>query len=361
VPAKLLETLGFLRFVFRRWTEDRCPQIAGSLTYTTLLSLAPVFAIAVALLSSAPFFEDVMAQIKIFLLLNLTPDIAHTIITVYMAEFTRNARRLTWVGTAAVLVVAVWLMLIMDRSLNAIWRVREKRPFWISLVGYVALVVAGPLLIGVSVTVTTYIMSVSAGLGDLSATLHALALRLVPVLMSSLAFFLIYRIIPHRRVAWRHALLGAVVAAVLFESSKQLFAFYAHESPTYNVVYGAFAAVPLFLIWIYLSWLVVLFGAELTASAPYWRNGLWRQARSPAVRFREAIGVTQALLEAGGEALSFNLLRERTGFPAEELEETLQQMIDGGIVESPARHAYALTPGTREVLATPAARGRPRP
>jgi membrane protein len=351
VRAKILDTFGFLRFVLRRWSEDRCPQIAGSLTYTTLLSLAPVFAIAVALLSSAPFFEDVMAQIKIFLLLNLTPDIAHTIITVYMAEFTRNARRLTWVGTAAVLVVAVWLMLIMDRSLNAIWRVREKRPLWISLAGYVALVVTGPVLIGVSVTVTTYIMSVSAGLGDVSANLHALALRLVPVLMSALAFYLIYRIIPHRRVAWRHALLGALVAAVLFESSKQLFAFYAHVSPTYHVVYGAFAAVPLFLIWIYLSWLVVLFGAELTASAPYWRKALWKTASNPATRFREALTVTQALLQSGGEALTFNLLRSRTGLPAQELEETLAQMEEAGIVRVPARGAYALTRETYDVLA----------
>src|SRR5438128_2912886 len=128
VLERLLETLGFLRFVLRRWTEDRCPQIAGSLTYTTLLALVPIFAVAVAVLSSAPFFEDVMSSIKIFLLMNLLPEIAGMIITVYMEEFAAHAARLTSLAIAVVFVLAVWMMLIMDRSLNAIWRVRRSRP-----------------------------------------------------------------------------------------------------------------------------------------------------------------------------------------------------------------------------------------
>ena len=159
MPAKILDLLGFLRFVYRRWNDDRCPQIAGSLTYTTLLALVPMFAIAVAVLSSAPFFEDVMSKIKIFLLLNLMPEIAGKIITVYMEEFAANAARLTWTGVAVVLALAVWLMLIMDRSINAIWRVPAARPYWMCVLGYMALVLSGPVLIGVSVTITTYIMS----------------------------------------------------------------------------------------------------------------------------------------------------------------------------------------------------------
>jgi membrane protein len=149
--------------------------------------------------------------------------------------------------------------------------------------------------------------------------------------------------------------LGGFVAALLFEAAKQLFAFYAHASPTYHVVYGAFAAVPLFLIWIYLSWLVVLFGAELTASASYWRDNLWKQTPTPGLRLRRALAVTQALLEAGAGAVSFEGLRDRTRLPADELEETLAQMVEGGVVQRAGRSDYALTQGTREVLATPAA------
>ena len=348
---KFSDTFGFLRFVFRRWSEDRCPQIAGSLTYTTLLALVPIFTVAVALLSSTPFFAEMMAKITLFLRMNLMPDVANTITNVYMAEFSRNARRLTWVGVVGVFIVAVWMMLIMDRSLNAIWRVRRPRPLWMSVAGYMAVVVVGPVLVVVSVTITTYIMTLSAGLTAVSSQMHALVLRAVPVAMSALAFFLIYHLIPHRRVPWRHAALGGFVAALLFESAKQLFTFYVHTSPTYNVVYGAFAAVPLFLIWIYLSWLVILFGAELTAAAPYWRNGLWREAPTPAARFRDALAVTQALLEG---ATAFDRLRERTAIPADELEETLAQMIEAGVVKRNGRSSYALTAATREVLATKA-------
>jgi membrane protein len=346
----LRDVFGFLRFVLRRWADDRCPQIAGSLTYTTLLAIAPMFAVAVAVLSSAPFFEDVMSKIKIWLLLNMAPEIAGKIITVYMAQFAANAARLTWTGLAVVVALAVWLMLIMDRSLNAIWRVRASRPWWISALGYMALLVTGPILIGVSVSVTTYLMSLH--MTGMSAGVHAFFLRAVPVAMSTVAFFLIYRIVPHRRTPWRHALLGGFVAALLFELAKELFRVYTRASPTYGLVYGAFAAVPLFLVWLYLSWMVVLFGAELTAAAAFWTSGLWRNPHSPGLRFREAVAVTQALLEASPAAVSFKRLQERTKLPAAELEDTLLQMIDGGVVELAARDGYTLTEGTREVLAT---------
>jgi membrane protein len=352
VRAKLLDTLGFLRFVLRRWREDRCPQIAGALTYTTLLAIAPVFAVAVALLASTPFLGDVMAKIKIFLLLNLAPEIAQTIITVYMPQLARNARRLTWVGTGTVLVVAVWLMLIMDRSLNAIWRVRQSRPYWISIPAYMAVIVAGPILLGVGVTLSTYIMTLSNEVTRMSGKMHALLLRGVPVATSALAFFLLYRIIPHRPVPWRHAALGGLVAGVLFESAKQVFAFYVQASPTYNMVYGAFAAVPLFLVWIYLSWLVILFGAELTAAASYWSNARWRQPAAPASRFRETFTLTQALLEAGEGGATFDELRAHARLAAGELEDTLAQMTGSEVVER-SGDSYRLTKATRKALAFP--------
>jgi membrane protein len=356
VSHTLRDLPGFLRFVLRRWSDDRCPQIAGSLTYTTLLAIVPMFAVAVAMLSSSPFFEDVMTGIKVWLLLNLLPEIAHKIITVYMEQFAEHAVRLTWFGLAVVFALAVWTMLMMDRSFNAIWRVRRSRPYWIMIAGYMALVITGPLLLLVSVTITTYIMALSAGVPGWASAVHAFFLRAVPIAMSSIAFFLVYRIVPHRKVPWRHALLGAFVAAVLFEAAKQVFSFFVRESPTYSLVYGAFAAVPVFLVWLYLSWLVVLLGAELTASAAYWHGGLWKRAAMPSVRFREALAVTQALIEAGEGAMSFKRLQESTRLPPQELEETLTQMVDGSVVAKAGGDGYALTAATREVLAT-----RPRP
>lgn len=269
----LAKPIAFVRFVLHRWVEDRCPQIAGSLAFTTLLAMVPVFAIAVAVLSWSPIFDRVMAQIKIFLLLNLLPEIAGRIITVYMVEFQENAARLTWVGLAALFVTSVALMLTFDRSLNHIWRSHRKRPVWALVAGYFALLVLGPLLIGVSVTVTTYLMTLSAGLVATTSAWQPLALHVVPTFTTGLLFFCVYRIVPHERVPNRHALAGALVAALLFEAAKELFAFYVEHAPAYSVVYGTFAAVPFFLLWVYLSWLVVLFGAELTACLSQWKDG----------------------------------------------------------------------------------------
>ena len=328
--ARLRTLLGFLRFVLRRWSEDRCPQIAGSLTYTTLLALVPTFTIAVALLSSAPFFENVMTQFKIFLLLNLLPEIAGTIIKVYMEEFASNAARLTTVGVVLLFVMAIALMFTIDRSLNAIWRVARSRPFWVSVLGYAALLVLAPLLIGLSMSATTYLVTLSLRVASVPPEAKSILIRAIPASMSAMAFFLLYRIVPHRHVAWRHALLGGVVAAVLFEIAKELFATYVRYAPGYNLVYGTFALVPIFLLWVYLSWLVVLFGAELTASLEYWKAGRWKHALTTDVRFSEIMVVGRRLVEAQGEALSFERLRMDTGIPKRELEMALVRMAKEG-------------------------------
>ena len=343
----LADLAGYSRFVVRRWFEDRCPQVAGSLTYTTLLALVPVFAVVVAVLSSAPFFAPVMAQVKVFLLANLAPEIARRIITVYMEDFSANALRLTWAGTVAVLFLSVMLMLGIDRSINAIWRVRRSRPYWLLVLGYVALLVAGPLLIGLSVTATTYVVSLSFGAVPLAGAWHPILYRVIPGSLSALAFFLVYVIVPHRRVPWRHALVGSVVAAVLFEAAKELFGVYVHYARTYSLVYGAFAALPLFLVWIYVSWLVILLGAEITASAAYWRGRLWAKAATPGMRLRESILVTRRLLEAGDAPLSFERLRAETGLPAHEVEDTLSRMGDAGIVRRVGRTGYAFATDPR--------------
>jgi membrane protein len=350
VANTLRDVPGFLRFVLKRWGEDRCPQIAGSLTYMTLLAIFPMFGVVVAVLSQSPIFEDVMSAIKIWLLMNFLPEIAGKIITVYMEELAHHAARLTWYGLGVVLALALWTMHLMDRSFNAIWRVSRARPYWALLLGYAALLVTGPLLLLASVTVSTYVIALAEDAPQWATFAHGVLLHAVPLAMSTLAFFLIYRIVPHRRVPWRHALVGAVAAAIFFEGAKQILGYLVRHSPTYSIAYGAFAAFPAFLIWVYASWLGVLLGAELTASAAYWHGGLWKRSAAPSVRFREALAVTQALIEAGHASLSFKRLQEETRLPAKELEETLAQMVDGSVVRETADDAYALTDATREVL-----------
>jgi len=350
--ARMKDLVGFVRFVLRRWSEDRCPQMAGSLTYTTLLALAPMFAIAVAVLSTGPF-NHVVQRFREFLMVNLVPATASHVISLYMTQIAANALRLTWVGIVAVLVIAIWLMLTMDKSLNAIWRVRRSRPYWISALGYTTLLMLGPMLLVASVSFTTYVMALSNEVTGLAPRVHTFLLRAFPVLMSTLAFFLIYRIIPHRHVPWRHALLGAAVAAVLFESAKQLFSMYVSVTPTYNIVYGALAAIPIFLIWIYLSWLVVLFGAELTAAAAWWQGGRWKSAPRAGIRFREAVIIVRAMIDAPHGRMKFDELRALSLMSPEELDATLADMVEAGVLKARGRSGYELGPGTREVLAAP--------
>ena len=274
--AWILAIYRFVVFVLRRWTEDRCPQMAGSLAFTTLLAMVPMFALVVAALSRTPWFEDLLVQIKIFLLLNLVPDIAHKVITVYMEEFAMNAGRLTGLGLGVVFVTAVATMLMVDRQIHAIWREPPSRKLWVAMLAYGALLFVGPMLIAISVSLTTYLMSLTTEV-DVSDQGHSILLRAAPTVVSMGAFFLLYKLVPHREVRSWHALAGAVVAGLLFEWAKDAFAFYVANMRTYNVVYGTFVTFPFFLIWIYVSWLVVLFGAELTAALGHWPPKAIRQ------------------------------------------------------------------------------------
>ncbi len=345
---RFLDAFGFLRFVLRRWSEDRCPQIAASLTYTTLLALVPVLAICVAMLSSMPFFEEVMVRLKIFLLLNLVPEIAGRIIVDYMEPFARNAARVTGISVLVLFVMGAAVMFVVEQSINAIWRARRTRPLWISIVAYVALLVVGPILVGISVTVTTYLMALSAGMEALPDEAEPYMLKVVPIGVSTLAFFLAYRIIPHRLVPGSHALAGGFIAAVLFELMKEGFARYVALVPTYSLVYGTFATIPLFLIWVYLSWLVILFGAEVTATAGYWRDNHWKRVPTPGTRFRDALELGRVLVEAGGE-VPFEELRRRAPIPAHQLEDALGHLADAQIVERAGRNTYRLARPAGEI------------
>lgn len=262
----------FIRFIAARFAQDRCVQVAASLTFTTLLSVVPLITIALTLFSAFPVFDNFSSQIKIYLLNNLMPNTAGKVITHYMEQFAESAGQLSAVGVVFLAVTAMMLLLTIDHAFNAIWRVTRPRPMLKRLIVYWAVLTLAPVLVGASLSLTSWLVGLSLGYARNIPIFGVGLLKGLPVLFTTLAFAMLFRLVPNRYVPYTHALIGGIVASVLFETMNRVFGYYISHFPTYKLVYGAFASVPIFLIWIYLSWLTILLGAVVAASLPHWRS-----------------------------------------------------------------------------------------
>lgn len=290
----------FLVALVRRFREERATQTAGSLTYTTLLALVPVLTVALAISTAFPVFEEWMASLRQFIVHNVLPDTpAAKVVTEQVQSFTRNAGRLTAIGVAGFAVTSVMLMLTVDNALNRIFRVQRRRSVVQSVFIYWGLITLGPLFAGGSLSGVYFALHGTAGAAAPGLVADALA-RLVPLVFTCGALVLLYGVVPARQVAWRHALLGGMLAGLAFEVAKRAFAFYLARVPTYTLIYGAFATIPVFLAWLYLSWLIVLAGALLTAMLPAYRARPERH-RVPGEALTDALGVLGALARAHAE------------------------------------------------------------
>ena len=268
----LRDIQALVRLIVIRFVKDRCAETAASLTFTTLLSLVPMITIALAVFSAFPAFENFSAQIKIYLLNNLMPENSGIIISQYMQQFADSATRLTTVGILFLAVTAMLMMLTIDNAFNVIWQVSRRRPLFKRLVTYWAVLILAPLLIGASLSLTSWLVGLSMGHGKYVSPFGIVVLKTLPILFSTLAFTLLFKLVPNRVVPLAHALIGALVASVVFETTSRVFGYFISHFATYQLVYGAFASVPIFLMWIYLSWLTILFGAVIASSLSHWRT-----------------------------------------------------------------------------------------
>lgn len=260
---KLTAFFGFLGYVVRRFLEEHCFLWAGMLTYASLLALVPLLVVVLALVSAFPVFERWAGQVEGFILQNFVPT-ASTVAREYLAEFVGRARDLSLVGVAFLVMSALLLMFSIDTIVNQIWRVHRRRTFGSKFLVYWAVLTVGPILMGGSIVISTNIIP-ALDRAVVDPGLRLVALRAVPLGISVLLFSLIYYFVPNVRVRVLHALAGGVVAALLFEGAKGGFALYLRQFPTYEAIYGAFAVVPIFLVWTYLSWIVLLVGACFAA------------------------------------------------------------------------------------------------
>ena len=261
-----------LRYAWRRLADADLTQVAGSLTFTTVLSLVPLLAVALALFAAFPLFADFRASFEEYLLASLLPADMAEVVLQHVSDFAAKATQLTAFGTAFLVVGAVAVMLTIDTALNRIWRVRRPRPLVQRILIYWTVITLGPMLFGISIWATTQLVRSSLGLLANLPWLVDLALRLGPILLTTVTVAALFFMVPNRRVLWRDAMVGATITALLFEAMKFGFAWYVTRFPTYNAIYGALAAIPLFLLWVYLSWLVLLFGAALSAIMPAVRH-----------------------------------------------------------------------------------------
>ncbi|PSW03388.1 virulence factor BrkB family protein [Photobacterium lipolyticum] len=259
--------IGFAYFTYlhRRIGHDRLTVTAGSMAYVTLLSLVPLITVVLAALSAFPVFAGLGDLLQNFVIENFVPA-AGEVVKKYLNEFVANAGKMTAVGVGALFVVAMMLMSSIDQSLNYIWRVHEKRRPVISFSIYWMVLTLGPILVGSSIAVSSYLGSLKLLDSEAVSGLFQQMLRGLPAIMSSCAFLGLYLLVPNIKVKLSHALIGALTASVLFELSKKGFALYITNFPSYQVIYGALAVIPILFVWVYLCWCIVLLGAEITAS-----------------------------------------------------------------------------------------------
>jgi membrane protein len=278
-----------------RFRDARLGVSASSLTFTTVLAMVPLFAVGLAVFSAFPVFGKFQDTIQRWLIESLVPESIARQVLSYLTQFSLKASRLGTAGLVAVLLSAVFLMVTIERTLGQIWRLQRQRPLPQRVLLYWSAITLGPLLLGSSLAVTSFVVTASRDVvnvlpGSTRWLLDAFEFLMLTACVSGLYFY-----VPYTRVRWRHAITAGFLVAGSLEVAKKLMAFYLLEVPTYSLVYGAFAAVPILLVWIYVTWLLVLLGAVLASSLPELGRPVWRKPEGAGWSFRLALEVLTEL------------------------------------------------------------------
>jgi membrane protein len=284
-----------LRVLRQRFREDRLGLTASSLTFTTLIALVPLLTVMLAVFTAFPMFASLQVALEKYFLQNLVPDNIARPVMKALTTFASNAARVGAAGLGVLLVTALALMLTIDRTLNAIWRVRRPRPIGQRVLVYWAALTLGPLLLGASLAATSWALPASRGLVTALPGGVGLLFDVVQFALLGAATAGLFHYVPNTHVRWSHALAGGVFVAVAFEGAKSALAWYVTEVPTYMSVYGAFAFVPTLLLWVYLVWVIVLLGAVIAAYAPTLSMHVVLRPPSPGQRFETAVALLGAL------------------------------------------------------------------
>ncbi|MES2401452.1 MAG: YihY family inner membrane protein [Pseudomonadota bacterium] len=312
-----------------RFREDHMGLTASSLTFTTSIALVPFFTVALAVFTAFPMFAKLQGALQGWLVQSLIPDNIARQVLGYLTMFSRQANKLGVAGLAVLLVTAIALILTIDRTLNGIWRVKKPRSLTQRVLIYWAAITLGPLLLAASLAVTTYVLSVSTGkVGVLPASVNFL-LNVLQFFLVAFGMAAMYRYVPNTFVKWSHAWVGGFFVAAGIGVAKNLLAFYLSQVPTYSLIYGAFATLPILLVWIYVAWIVVLMGAVIAAYLPSLLAGIARRGSAHGWQFQLAIEVVQQLncqREKGSHGCGASALAEELQVDVLQLEPVLETL-----------------------------------
>ena len=350
--ARLRTLAAFIRYTIATFVGDGCLTGAGALSYTTLIALVPVTAIALAVLSAFPVFADKRDALLATLFQAFVPEVSGEV-EWWFRYFAGTSVRTTTIGVLALAVTVVLLLATIEDQLHRIWRVKSHRPWVQRILSYWAILTLGPLLLGVSFSLPGYITLIARNAGLAAYEPSGLwddpamrsFLRAVPFLLETIAFTLVYELIPNCSVRWREAFFGALVAAALLEGLKSGFVLYVGYLSTYRAVYGALAALPIFLLWMYVAWSAVLFGAVVSAALPQWRIDERAKDVKPAAH-RLGLGLAflaelVAQTRQGG-TLPTAAIAERLGIPTMAVDDDLSLLQQAGFVAAAADGGWVL-------------------
>jgi membrane protein len=336
---KAASVLTFCRYALHRFSRDGCFAASGALSYTTLVSLVPLGVIGLGALSAFPTFAEVRQSVLELLFRNFVPAISEQAAW-WFQYFASSAAQATAIGILGTAATGVLLLATVEDQLNALWRVTTSRPWVQRVLAYWTLITLGPLLIGMSLTLSTYLDTAARRAGiDPEALVqfasgwpHYFA-RIVPFILELIACTLLYCIIPNCAVRWRDAAIGATVAAVAIEMLKIGFGIYISYLSSYQIVYGAIAAIPIFLLWMYVSWMAVMLGAVVAANLPTWRvDERLAHLSSGGVRLGFSLALIAALHRAQRRGLTYRTasLAAELGVPTSVVDEHLQVLATAG-------------------------------
>lgn len=332
----------FIANVFKHFVTNHGMRNAAALTYTTLFAVVPLMTVIYAMLAAIPSVQGAGDGVQAWIFDNFVPATGQ-VVQDYLSGFADQAKSLTGVGIVILILTAIMMMKTIENSFNFIWRVKEPRKGLSSFLLYWAVLSLGPILIGLGLLLTSYITSLSLISSATELVGKQRVLGLVPVMMSCMAFTLLYMAVPNCRVPFKSAALGGVVVALLFEGAKRGFTLFVAEFPSYQLIYGAFAAFPLFLLWVFLSWIIILMGAEFTrAFTVYTQEG----ERTEEPHLYTVIAVLERLWQAQQQGVAvpdYILLKQVKGLNQSRWDDYQQLLIAGDIIKRTEQGEYILS------------------